>query len=272
MTKYRIEGATAEAQPGSKRQVRGWILRCLNHDDREPSLSLQDFGAGAVWKCHAGCNGTAIKSALLHAGIIRPCNGAADRPEERTRPQPPSDWMRKLWDEAIPLEGTPASAYLRSRHIRSTPRALRWHHGRSEMLAQVIRQDGSKASGLHRTRLPDRRRRMNGRMAGGAIRLARPLPTMAIAEGIETALSFGLLYGIPCWSAISASGMAGFDPPTDTTQLVIAADHDGPGLTAAEKLVRTLGKDRPEIDVQIMSPPTYGVDWNDVLQKSPAAT
>jgi putative DNA primase/helicase len=43
---------------------------------------------------------------------------------------------------------------------------------------------------------------------GSAVRLTPVVPggTLGIAEGIETALSVSILFNMPCWAAIGASG------------------------------------------------------------------
>ncbi len=81
------------------------------------------------------------------------------------------------------------------------------------MIAMVTGPDGAP-SNLHRTYLTadgrkapvlEPRRLMLGTIAkGAAIRLAPAGDALGIAEGIETALSASVLFGVPCWAAGSA--------------------------------------------------------------------
>jgi putative DNA primase/helicase len=49
----------------AKRSGKGWIAKCPAHDDRKPSLSIDEGSDGrALLKCHAGCDNTAILASL----------------------------------------------------------------------------------------------------------------------------------------------------------------------------------------------------------------
>src|SRR5437899_1639093 len=49
----------------AKRSGKGWIAKCPAHDDRKPSLSINEGADGrALIKCHAGCDNTAILASL----------------------------------------------------------------------------------------------------------------------------------------------------------------------------------------------------------------
>jgi putative DNA primase/helicase len=113
---------------------------------------------------------------------------------------------------------------------------------------------------------------------GGAIRLA-PMTcegVLAIAEGIETALAFMALYGIPCWAASDAQGLAGFIPPVGCRTLWICPDFDGftsgfTGLAAGTQLAQRLHGERrkemlpPDFWAHLDIPHSEGFDFNDVL-------
>ena len=274
---YSLNETSISHTPRAQRKPNGgWLIRCPAHDDRNPSLSLDTVEGKAVWHCHTGCDNRDVREALLKTGAITPVYDEAPVQPPKPPQKPPTDWMRGIWAESQPIKGTPASLRLRKRGLRfdfdHSKRAMQWsgclrfHARRNEMLARVISPDGSKATGLHRTELSTGSRKLNGKKEGGAIRLYKPLPEdegkLAIAEGIETAMAWALLFqdGPPVWSVISTSGMQSFIPPAGTKSLTIAADCDGPGLTAAEKLAKRL-----DIDVKIHCPPSYGLDWNDVL-------
>jgi hypothetical protein len=49
----------------AKRSGSGWIAKCPAHDDRTPSLSIDEGADGrALLKCHAGCSNTAVLDSL----------------------------------------------------------------------------------------------------------------------------------------------------------------------------------------------------------------
>ena len=118
--------------------------------------------------------------------------------------------------------------------------------------------------GLHTTALPSRERRTYGPVRGAAVHLAAiDDGILALAEGIETALAYSALTGIPAWAALSSAGMQHATLPDGLQSLAIAADFDGAGLLAAERLERR-ARDAG-IEVRIDLPPRHRTDWADVL-------
>jgi putative DNA primase/helicase len=146
------------------------------------------------------------------------------------------------------------------------------HH--PAMVARVDDPHGELAT-LHRTYLvydgkkaevPTPKKLMPPAVAGatngGAIRLYAPTETLAVAEGIETALAVRLATGLPVWSTLSAGGMARLIVPNDVRLVVICADHDPAGLDAAKALARRLLAEGRR--VKIITPDTPGADWADM--------
>lgn len=189
---------------------------------------------------------------------------------------------RAVWDEASPIHGTPAETYLRGRGIDcALPDCLRfhpecWHGATAQRLpAMVARVDGAEGFAVHRTYLrPEGRgkaevlppKAMLGRIAGGAVRLTRGQEALAVAEGIETALSLscGLLRGaVAIWAGLSASGVAGLRLPARSGRLIVAADGDTPGLASGHKLAARASALGWAVT---MFPAPDGADWNTVLQ------
>lgn len=112
-----------------------------------------------------------------------------------------------------------------------------------------------------------------GGMRGAAIRLA-PLgrgSVLGLAEGVETALSASVLFGVPVWACVSAGGLEAFALPTsvrDQVRCVLVfgdRDPNGAGEKAATRLMERLERQYP-IHCEVWLPPTAGSDWNDVLR------
>jgi putative DNA primase/helicase len=103
-----------------------------------------------------------------------------------------------------------------------------------------------------------------GATRGGAIRLYPASETLAIAEGIETALAVRLATGLPVWSTICAGGMARLVVPAEVELVVICADHDTAGLDAARVLARRLLIDQRR--AKILMPEKPGADWADLQE------
>ena len=85
---------------------------------------------------------------------------------------------------------------------------------------------------------------------------------LAVAEGVEDALAFAQLAGMPCWAALSAGNMAELIFPPRFKRITIAADRDQTGEAAAKKLAARL---RTEGRVVEIVRPRFGKDANDVL-------
>jgi phage/plasmid primase-like uncharacterized protein len=86
--------------------------------------------------------------------------------------------------------------------------------------------------------------------------------TLAVAEGIETALAVRLATGLPVWAAICAGGMARLVIPDEVQLVVICADNDVSGLDAAKTLARRLLVEQRRVKILIPDPP--GADWADL--------
>ena len=249
--------------------LRGAELRlpCPIHDSSPETLAIRQGHRAPVWHCHAGCDPVAVRDGLLAAGILvrRHARHARIKPAPRDRRSPPR-WLPGAWASASPLADTPADDYLRSRGLLPPwPQALRWDRRRRRMLARVTL--GGDLRGLHATSLPGRERRTYGPVRGAAVRLAAiEAGVLAVAEGIETALSYAALTGTPTWAALSSAGMQHLQLPDALQWLTIAADFDGPGLLAAERLERR-ARDAG-IEVRIDLPSRHRTDWADVLAAS----
>lgn len=221
---------------------------------------------------------------------MQPCNSPAEF-TRRVPSKPPAKLAKDeraalLWQNAKSPHDTAVEKYLRGRGITlSIPPTIRFlpHHKHSEtslilpvMVAAVEVWPAHNVIAVHRTFLkpdgigkaeiePDKK--MLGRVAGGAVRLAAAAEIMAVGEGLETCLAVQQASQIPTWAALSTSGLRTLifpDLPL-AREIVIAADNDAAGISAAHKAAeRWVNEGRK---VRIAAPETVK-DFNDLLRQS----
>lgn len=274
------EGRKLVEQLGGRWSPNGGMCRCRAHDDRIPSLSVRPGRTRLLLHCFAGCDASAILRALEAEGLLEPVAAAA--PVSRTVGNRRSEAALRIWEEARPIAGTPAEAYLASRGLGAAPPELRYHprtaHGpgpltrfRPALIAAVSDESGVVA--VHRTFI-DREgsglaalanpRCGLGRFGRGAVRLGSGAPVLGLTEGIETALSATALFGVPCWATLGTERFRLIALPAEVRELVLFLDHDGGGRRA-ERLAREAFAHVPRI---VRVPERPEDDWNDVLQAS----
>lgn len=197
---------------------------------------------------------------------------------------PNPDAWKVTWGRGRDPRGTLVELYLRLRgvdlpaeDVRHAPRLWSreedmWREG---MLAQYRNVHTGEVQGIHRTFLfPDGTRGWKGCL--GPVKQAavmfgdtHPGATLAIAEGIETALSVKRMGWLdPVWACVSAGNIDRFPVLPGVRNLVIFADRDGEPNFTGEKVAancaarwRALGR-----NVEIRMPKDAGADWNDVLR------
>jgi len=102
---------------------------------------------------------------------------------------------------------------------------------------------------------------------GGAVRFDAPHASecLAVAEGIETALSISVARAMPVWAALSAGGIKNLILPPEVTNVVVCADNDASATgqrAAHDAAARWLAEGRR---VRVAMPPESSTDFNDVL-------
>jgi hypothetical protein len=217
-----------------------------------------------------------------------------------------------MWLNGQPIDGTPAEAYLRARGIDwqalpHKPATLRFapacwcsevKRELPAMLAAIADKAGRHVA-THRTYLAETAdedglltwrkaqlqapKKVLGDMRGGFIRLTRgtsgrpwrdmhPDETVAIAEGIETALSVALC--VPEWrvlSCVSLSNLLSIDLPDSIADVVMCADNDQPNSAAVVTLKKALDYLLANGRQVRLARPEPGVkDWNDALKMETA--
>lgn len=202
---------------------------------------------------------------------------------------------QRLWlaSKAV-SDGDSVDLYLRHTrglNLAEVPPGLQYHSGVSyynekgalvdyfpAMLAQVVNAAGQVVA-IHKTYLNEDGTKVDlspvkklsraispGATQGAAIQLFEAGETLAVAEGIETALAVHILADeyLPTWATVTANGLESLEVPSCVKRLIIAADNDvsGRGKQAAERLAaRQVARG---VTCQILIPENAGADWADV--------
>ena len=264
---------------GGRWDGKSGLVRCLAHDDRNPSLSVSAGDDGRLLlHCHAGCDFRDIHAALVSRGLIEP-------PEPRRAKITNDDRAGEIWAQAVDATGTLVETYLRSRWITlAVPPCLRFsprlhHHPSGKTLPAMVAAvqcgtPGQRPRAVHRTYLETDGRKAGvrppkmaiGSFGSGAVHLAPAGPALGIAEGIETALSAMQLWEIPVWAALG-SRLDRVDLPEIVREVQIFADRGVAGGDAAIKAAVRFKAEGRRVFIRAPTDP-YG-DWNDYLQASP---
>jgi putative DNA primase/helicase len=211
--------------------------------------------------------------------------------------------LRRIWVATISAtnhDAKPLHQYLRNRGlggavgrlsngVRFHPCLEYWHEGQflgnyPAMVCLVSDPQGKPVS-IHRTYLTEDGHKASvpcpkklaspivpGATRGAAIRLSTVTDSLAVAEGIETALAVYIATSMPAWATVSAGGMAALKLPESIRKVYIMADLDrsGAGELAARELAMRLtmqGRDARLVLPQGPIPDdAKSVDWLDVLQ------
>ncbi len=280
------------------------MVKCpTHHPDTEPSLKVSDGENGdVIVHCFAGCPWQDVKAALRRRGLLPELDaGSAARGQTAPRPDPEAQARRKaaceaeerrrvetarlLWRQALPVtRGDSAGRYLASRGLHAPwPPTIRFHpsllHGPTKLsfpaMIGAVQGPDRKITGIHRTfllpsgggkarvSLP---KMMLGCISGGAVRLAKAGAKLAIAEGVESALSVAQACPeMPVWAALSVANMGKVVLPPIVREVVLCLDGDAPGSPAADAAHNAAQVFlREGREVRIARPPK-GMDFNDLL-------
>ena len=280
-----MNAAELAAALGAKWHGSYGTCRCPAHDDRRPSLSIRNGEHGILLKCHAGCAPGDIIAILRQRGLWPEREAeSTDKISPRRQTTSNASFALDIWRQCQAAGGTLVEIYLRGRGITIPPPAsLRYHPGLRHaptglslpcMVAGVQAVDGS-ITGIQRVFLRTdgagkagvaSPKMMLGEIAGGAVRFAKAAPKLSIGEGIETMLAVLQATGVPCWAALSTSGLKALSLPPEVREVLIFADGDEAGEKAAQEAGDRFANEGR--DARIVRPPP-DQDFNDVLAARP---
>ncbi len=278
---------------GGRKTGRTWMARCPAHEDREPSLSIEDAKSGKVLvRCHAGCDQRDVIAALRACGAWETAARYDGRSRRKMSRRPPAevdpDALKRtqaalaIWQASQPAERSLVETYLRSRGLTvSPPHSIRFHAGLKHpsggvwpaMVALVTRGMDGAPIAIHRTFLAreengkapvDPAKMMLGQCRGGVVRLSDPGDVLMVGEGIETCLAAMQATGLAAWAALSTSGLRALDLPRDLRDVIMLADGDDPGEAAAQHCAWRWKREGRRL--RIARPPR-GLDFNDLLMR-----
>lgn len=185
-----------------------------------------------------------------------------------------------IWREAVDPRGTPVEIYLRSRGLDLPAdiagSTLRWHPsgpwglGRSPMMvAAMCDVLTGELRAIHRTALTTAGqkidRRMLGPAAGTAIMFSPAAGTLAVGEGIESALSARQIgYGPGVWAMGSAGAMGRLPVVDGVDRLVLLEERDPTSANAVSDAGHRWSRAGRAVSVVL---PTVGKDLNDALRE-----
>ena len=251
-----------------------------NHGWKEVKSDLCEQGLLAEWQGANHHDQNDVKQRRQRALQRRQQRDEEQRAEavKKTRA------ARDTFEKAGLAMGSVVETYTRGRGITielppSIRCAHRLKHGPTGLIlpamVAAVQNSANYITGIHRTFLTldgnmkatvSDNKMMLGPCSGGAVRLALARDGICVGEGIETMLSVQQETGLPCWAALTTSGLKALILPNHITDVTICADADDPGERAAQVAAERWIKEGRH--VRIARPPR-GLDFNDMLGRGP---
>jgi DNA primase len=284
---------------------------CPFHADRTPSFTIYaDDRRAHCFGC--GWSGDVLDFVQQAYGVKLPGaidmldGGALRELEQQRAPAKPKADMRPVAQRivavSVPIEGTPAAVYLRSRGIRmDLPHTLRFARlappliegngvlaangpGLLPALVAIVTDPAGELVGLQRTYLTedgrkaavkatesDRKPKVKyslGNVIGGSIQLGPPAASILVTEGLEDGLTLAQALGRSVWVAAGTSMMPQMAFHEGTKAVVIGADGDEAGTVAANKAAEAFSN--AGLATRIMRPTPPFKDFNAELMGAKA--
>jgi len=240
-----------------------------------PLTLIQHFG-GMDWRTAAdwasdylGITDNTPAPVIDYAAIEK---AADDKAKEYSKK---AEWAKELYAQSVPIEGTPAEAYLRSRSIGFWPDCVRYK-GPSQrrpggLIVPALNAEGyiQAVQIIHLTaegkKTSKDAKRSHGRVTGAAARFPGKHPII-LAEGPETALSVWLATGRETWAVLGVSNFVNAPVP-EGVDITIAGDDyspDTPAEASTNKAISKFLKAGHRVSITNLEPGTG--DFNDIHQ------
>ncbi len=255
---------------GARQAGSGWSARCPAHDDKSPSLSVQEGDDGRVLLCcHAGCTTADVAAAIgMKVADLMPTNGTARRQAPRP-PVPPKP------TKTYPTHEAALQAY----RLGEPSRIWTYETGQGDLVGAVGRWDGPDGKQVRPVAL----------VANGWACAAMPAPrvlynlpiiresdgTIWVHEGescADAARELGLV------ATTSAGGSKAATKsnwsPLAGREVVLLPDCDDPGEQYVADVTRLLSELNPPATVRILRLPNLpaGGDIVDYIGANPNTT
>lgn len=305
--RFAVSSVSSQAGVKLQRAGREWKGCCPFHPDKSPSFTI--YADDRRWFCFGcGLQGDVLDFVqraygvkLLEAiGMLD--GGALAELEQQRPPAAPKKNLRGVADrivrESVPIEGTPAEAYLRGRRISMPlPHTLRFARlappkiegngvleangpGPLPTLVAIVTDPAGVLVGIQRTYLTedgckaattDAKGKVKyslGNVIGGSIQLGLAAASILVTEGLEDGLTLAQALGRSVWVAAGTSMLPQMVLPDVVRAVVIGADGDEGGKVAAAKAAEAFTASGRAVRVMPPKPPYK--DFNAELMGSRA--
>ena len=301
--RFPLSGVASKAGVKLQRAGREWKACCPFHPDSTPSFTIYaDDRRAHCFGC--GWSGDVLDFVQQAYGVKLPAaidmldGGALRELEQQRAPAKPKTDMRpvaqRIVKDSVPIAGTPAAIYLRSRGITmDPPHTLRFARlappkiegngllaangpGLLPTLIAIVTDAAGELVGLQRTYLTedgrkaatkatatDRKPKVKyslGNVVGGSIQIGPPAASMLVTEGLEDGLTLAQALGRSVWVAAGTSMMPQMTFASVTRAVVIGADGDAAGNVAAMKAAEAFAESG--LATRIMRPTPPFKDFN----------
>lgn len=261
-------------------------------------------------------NGCAFRDALDYGRNFLGMVEGAPLPVRKPRPTPAAnDELAEaekaekfriamyLWRHAVPIEGTPAQAYLQGRKLSGSHDVVRWlpplapvrhpdistksgrhllpvariheDHGCLIMLATdgtmaasavqrvFLNSDGSRVRDGNGTKL---KKLSLGRVSGSAVKLSGNPDFLILAEGLETAWSLWMATGFEVWAGLGGMGNVKSMQGLRGRHIILGADGEPEGTAAYLGVERALASLVERAASVKLARAPLRLDWQDIHQ------
>ena len=191
---------------------------------------------------------------------------------------------RKIWDETLPIDGTPAEIYLHSRAITSWPNSAVRYHASSNCLVVASTSPAKNITAIQRVYLtPDGQakkdedgkkiKRSFGPIHNGAVHLPGTTEALCLAEGPETGLSVWGGAGIETWVGLGSIANINLDNVPLNRPIIVCRDDDSRNAPSRRGLNKGIRKWKREGRTVLSVTPRHfsradKSDFNDTLRES----